>query len=121
MSWRLLGCGLAAAAVFVGLGLWALSLAIGRMGCPPTVVWGDRAYTAEGALTEQPVVGTGEPVLLGSTFIGALSREVYGPQGADPSPTAGDQLPDEIALSCGDGTFQTYAFSTVVSPPEPSP
>jgi hypothetical protein len=121
MSWRLLGCGLLAAAVFVGLGLLALNLAIGRIGCPPTVVWGDRAYAAEGAPTDQPVVGSGEPVLMGSTFIGALSREVYGPEGADPSPTAGDQLPDEIALSCGDGTFQTYAFSVVVSPPAPSP
>jgi hypothetical protein len=121
MSWRLLGCALLAAAVFVGLGLLALSLAIGRLGCPETVVWGDRTYAAEGAPTDTPVVGEGTPVLLGSTFIGALSREVWGPEGADPSPTAGDVLPDEIALSCGDETFQTYAFSGLVPTPPPSP
>jgi hypothetical protein len=120
VSWRLLGCGLLAAAVFIGLGLFALSLAIGRLGCPPTVVWGDRVYVAEGEVTPTPVVGEGEPVLLGSTFIGALSREVWGPEGADPSPTAGDELPDEIALSCGDETYQSYVFNSVVSP-LPSP
>ena len=121
MSWRLLGCAVLAAAVFVGLGLLALNLAIGRIGCPPTVVWGDRTYDAEGDPTQEPVVGVGEPVLLGSTFIGALSREVWGPEGTDPTPTEGDVLPDEIALSCGDGTYQSYAFSGLVPSPRPSP
>jgi hypothetical protein len=121
MNWRILGCAVFAAAAFIGLGLLALNLAIGRVGCPPTVQWGDRLYAAVGEPTDVPVVGEGEPVLLGSTFIGALTREVYGPEGADPSPTAGDVLPDAIALACGDDTYQTYAFTSVVPTPAPSP
>jgi hypothetical protein len=120
VNWRLLGCAVLAAAVFIGLGLLALNLAMGRVGCPPTLQWGDRLYDAVGEPTSIPVVGGGEPVLLGSTFVGALTRDVYGPAGSSPSPDAEDR-PDEIALSCGNGTFQTYAFSAVIPTARPSP
>ena len=120
MNWRILGCGLLAAAVFIGLGLLALNLAIGRAGCPPTIQWGDRLYDAVGEPTNVPVVGDGEPVLLGFTVAGALTREVYGPEGSTPSADPGHQ-PDEIALACGDATFQTYRFSAVLHTAEPSP
>jgi hypothetical protein len=120
MNWRILGCGLLAAAVFIGLGLLALNLAIGRVGCPPTLQWGDRLYDAVGDPTDAPVVGDGEPVLLGSTFVGALTREVYGPVGSSPSADPIVQ-PDEIALSCGNETFQTYTFSAVIPTARPSP
>lgn len=116
MNWRLLGCAVIAAGAFIGLGLLALNMAIGRIGCPSTVVWDSRAYVAVGTPTEDPVVGDGEPVLLGSTLVGALSREVYGPEGS----TAADR-PEEIALGCGDETFQSYVFSETLPTIGPSP
>lgn len=120
MNWRILGCAVVAAAIFVGLGLLALNMAIGRIGCPPTVLWGDSAYEAVGDPTSSPVVGTGEPVLLGSTFVGTLTRDVYGPEGSPPVTEGGD-LPGEIALSCGDETFQTYEYRGPIPTPQPSP
>jgi hypothetical protein len=91
-------------------------MAIGRPGCPPTIVWDGRAYAASGTPTGDPVVGDGEPVLLGSTLVGALSRELYGPEGS----TAVDR-PNEIALACGDETFQSYVFSMALPTIRPSP
>lgn len=116
MNWRLLGCALLAAGAFIGLGLLALNMAIGRPGCPSTVVWDTRAYAAVGTPTNDPVAGHGQPVLLGSTLVGALSREVYGPEGS----TSADR-PPEIALACGDGTFQSYVFSESLPTIGPSP
>ncbi|MDQ5841435.1 MAG: hypothetical protein M3537_09925, partial [Chloroflexota bacterium] len=102
------------------LGLWSLRMAIGRPGCPETLLWGDRVYTAAGDPTANPVVGSGEPVPLGSTLVGVVSREVYGPPGSAPSPKAEDR-PDEIALECGDGTFVSYVFTSVAPTTPPSP
>jgi hypothetical protein len=108
VNWRLVGCGLVAAAVFVGLGGWALVLAMGRVGCPQTLYWGDEVSTAVGQPTATPDLGEGEPVRLGVTFVGVLTREVYGPEGSSPTAEPGER-PDRVALDCGDGTFQTYA------------
>lgn len=119
MNWRAVGCAVLAAAVFIGIGVWGLQMAMGRPGCPPSLQWGDRLYAAVGEPTATPVVGSGEPVRLGTTLVGALTREVYGPEGSSPSPSAGDR-PDEIALECGNGTFVTYRFTSVLptrSPP----
>jgi hypothetical protein len=120
VNWRAVGCAVLAAAVFVGLGLWSLQMAIGRPGCPETLLWGDRVYTAAGDPTADPVVGGGEPVRLGTTLVGIVSREVYGPPGSPPSPTSEDR-PDEIALECGDGTFVSYEFTSVAPTTLPSP
>jgi hypothetical protein len=110
MNWRLVGCGVVAAAVFVGLGVWALTLAMGRVGCPTTLYWGDATYVAVGEPTATPEVGDGEAVRLGATFVGVLTREVYGPQGTSPTAEPIDR-PDRLALDCGDRTFQTYVAS----------
>ena len=120
MNWRAAGCAVLAAAVFVGLGVWALLLALGRPGCPTTLVWGDRVYQSVGNPTELPVVGSGEPVKLGTTLVVALSRDIYGPEGSTPSEDADDR-PDEIALDCGDGTFVSYRFATTLPTVLPSP
>jgi len=120
MNWRAVGCAVLAAAIFVGLGLWALQMAIGRPGCPPTLRWGDRLYTASSSPGAIPVVGSGEPIRLGATFVGALTREVFGPAGSSPSPDPEDR-PDEIALECGDATFVTYRFTSVLPTNPPSP
>jgi hypothetical protein len=90
-------------------------MAIGRLGCPATLVWDGRAYVAVGTPTDDPVVGDGDPILLGTTLLGALSREVYGPAGSSPS-----DRPEVLALGCGDDTFQTYGFSEVLPTPTPS-
>jgi hypothetical protein len=113
MNWRAIGCAVFAAAVFVGLGIWSLQMALGKPGCPPALQWGDRVYVAAGRATAEPVAGDGEPVLLGTTLVGPLSRDVYGPPGSAPSHLAGDR-PETIALECGDGTFVTYTFSDVL-------
>ncbi|MGH2462673.1 MAG: hypothetical protein ACRDFZ_03480 [Candidatus Limnocylindria bacterium] len=120
MNWRAVGCAVLAAALFVGLGLWALQMAIGRPGCPPTLRWGDRVYSASGSPGPSPVVASGEPVRLGTTFVGAVTREVFGPAGSAPSPE-GEDRPDEIALDCGDSTFVTYRFTSVLPTSGPSP
>lgn len=120
MSWRALGCAVLAAAVFIGLGLWALQMAIGRPGCPGTLVWGDRIYTPAASPAASPVAGSGEPVRLGTILVGALSREVYGPEGSTPSPSSADR-PEEVALDCGDGTFVTYRFTSRLPTAQPSP
>lgn len=110
MNWRLVGCGVLAAAVFVGLGVWALTLAMGRVGCPATLYWDDATYVAEGGPTETPEVGDEEAARLGFTFVGVLTREVYGPEGASATAEP-DERPDRLALDCGDGTFQSYVAS----------
>jgi hypothetical protein len=109
-----------AAVVFVGLGVWSLQMALGEPGCPPVLLWGNRQYTATGQPTGDPVVGDGEPVLLGSTLVGAVTREVYGPEGSTPPPDP-DDLPDDIALACGDGTYVSYRYSTELPSPVTSP
>lgn len=110
MNWRLIGCGVLAAAVFVGLGVWALTLAMGRIGCPSNLYWDDATYVAAGEPTSGPEVGDTEAVRLGVTFVGVLTREVYGPEGTSPTAEPGDR-PAQLALDCGDGTFQTYVAS----------
>lgn len=119
MSWRVIGCAVLAGAVFVGLGVLALQMAIGRPGCPQTLVWDDRIYTPAAAPAASPALGEGEPVSLGTILVGALSREVFGPEGSSTSPGAG--RPDEVALDCGDGTFVTYRFTSQRETPAPSP
>ncbi len=108
MNWRLLGCGVLAALLFVALGVWALTLAMGRIGCPTTLNWGDHTYVAVGEPTGTVDLGDGEPVRLGFTFVGTLTREVYGPAGSSPTAEPEDR-PDQLAMACGDDTFQTYA------------
>ena len=108
MNWRAIGCGLLAAAVFVGIGLFGMSLAFSRLdGCPSLLQWGDRAYLPRGAVSASPSFAEGSPVEIGSTFMGLTTRRVWGPPGSSPSPLAADR-PDLIILDCDDGTFQAY-------------
>ncbi len=108
MNWRAIGCGLLAAAVFVAIGLYGMSLAFSRLdGCPSLLQWGDRAYLPQGAVSASPSLAQGSPVEIGSTFIGLTTRRVWGPPGSSPSPLAADR-PDSIILDCDNGTFQAY-------------
>lgn len=117
MNWRAIGCGLLAAAVFVGIGLLGMSFAFSRFdGCPPLVRWADRRYQPSGLPSDAPSFEMpGEPVPLGSTFIGLTTRAVFGPPGSRQSTAAADR-PDQIALDCGDESFQTYSLTQVLTP-----
>ena len=120
MNWRALGCAVLAAAIFIGLGVWGLQMAMGRPGCPSSLQWGDRVYEAVGEPATSPEVGPGQPVLLGTTLVGALSRDVFGPEGSDPN-ASGEERPDVIALDCGNATFVTYELAEVIPTAESSP
>jgi hypothetical protein len=97
--------------------LFGMSLAFRQAeGCPPHLQWGPASFEPRGAPTAAPSFDeAGEPVPLGSTLIGLSSRAVFGPPGSRPADDAGAR-PDQIALDCGDGTFQTYAVTRVLSP-----
>ncbi len=108
MNWRAIGCGLLAAVVFVGIGLYGMSLAFSRLdGCPTLLQWGDRTYLPAGSAVASPSFAEGSPVEIGSTFIGLTTRRVWGPPGSSPSPLAADR-PDSIILDCANGTVQAF-------------
>lgn len=110
MNWRAIGCLGIGIVLFVGIGLVGLNLATSRVGCPARLVWGDEAWEADGAATSEPRIGTGgeEPVEIGATLIGLTSRRVYGPPGSAPVTGSDNELPAQLSLECGDGTFQGY-------------
>jgi len=106
---RAVGCGIAAVAVFVGVGLFGLSLVTPPAGCPDRLQWAERAYLREGAPAPEPSLVEGEPVRIGATFIGLTTRDVYGPPGSEPV-GSGAVRPAVIVLDCADGTFRAYRF-----------
>ena len=109
MNWRAIGCGTLAIAVFLGIGLFGMSLAFSRLeGCPNRLQWGDRAYLPAGTPAVAPSFPDGSPVEIGSTFIGLTTRLVWGPPGSTHSPQAADR-PDRIFLDCADGTVRAFA------------
>jgi hypothetical protein len=117
VNWRAVGCGALAAAVFVAIGLLGLSMAFNRSeGCPRLLQWADRRYEPSGQVSAAPHFDlAGPPVPLGSTPIGLTTRTVYGPPGSEASPASADR-PSQIALDCGDGSFQTYRLTEVLQP-----
>lgn len=111
MNLRAIGCIVIGSLVFIGIGLLGLSMATSRIGCPDRLQWTDTAYLPAEAPTESPTLPAdpeAKPVEIGSTFIGLTTRKVYGPTAIDASdPNA--ERPTQIALECGDGTYQAYA------------
>ena len=120
MNRRAIGCGLLAAAFFVAIGLYGMSLAFSSLeGCPDRLQWRDRVFLPVGSPAQEPVFGQGgRPVRIGSTFIGLTTRRVWGlpgsvPFGSPPSGSvangAGNEPPQRIILDCDNGTFQEFA------------
>lgn len=111
MNFRAIGCMVIGSLVFIGIGLLGLSMATSRMGCPDRLQWTDTAYLPVNGPTQSPTLTAdagAKPVEIGSTFIGLTTRKVYGPAPIDPAdPNA--ERPSQIALECGDGTYQAYA------------
>lgn len=110
MNWRAIGCLGLGIIVFVGIGVLGLTLATGRAGCPSQLVWQDGTWEPDRPATSSPAVGrAGEtPVQIGSILVGLASRAVFGPSGTAPGGSTTSALPDQVAVDCGDGTFQTY-------------
>lgn len=109
MNWRAIGCGGLAIVVFVGIGLFGMSLAFSRLeGCPSRLQWGDRAYLPAGTPAAEPSFAEGPAVAIGSTFIGLTTRRVWGPPGSTPLEAASHR-PDRIVIDCADGSVQAYS------------
>jgi hypothetical protein len=107
---RAIGCMTLGAMVFVGIGLLAFSMAARPSGCPEAVQWAELAYRPVGSPAPSPDLGQaggGQPVEIGSTFIGLGTRRVVAAPGTPASPS-GEARPAVVALECGDGTWQTY-------------
>ena len=118
MNWRAAGCLVIGSLVFIGVGLLGLSLATSRNGCFNELQTDDGAYRASGAVTSAPsLVGGGAPLEIGTTLVGLSSRRVYGPAGTDVNDVNAPR-PTEIAVECGDGTYQAYLLEP--GPPGPS-
>jgi len=120
MNWRAAGCAVVGVAVFVAIGLLGLRLAFqDATGCPPNLQWADRTYAAVGTPAPSPDLG-GDAVPIGSTFMGPITRQVFGPPGSSPSTEAADR-PETIALDCADGTYQVYRWDGRSLSPSPVP
>ena len=121
MNGRAIGCITLGAVIFVLIGIAGINVASSRIGCPDRLQWGDRFYAPLGTPAPSPQVGDGgPPAKLGSTFIGLTTRTIYGPPGALAS-GATTPRPDQIAMDCGNGGFQTYGKADVAPTVTPSP
>lgn len=108
MNWRVAGCLVIGSLVFIAVGLLGLSLATSRVGCFNELRTADGVYRASGAVASAPtLVGAGTPLEIGTTLVGLATRRVYGPPGTDVTDVNAPR-PPEIAVECGDGTYQGY-------------
>lgn len=98
MNRRAIGCGVLGVVAFIGIGLFGLSMATTRVGCPGRLQWDAQGYQLEGTPAPSPFEGSES---IGSTFVGLTTRRAY----AIPS---GSARPERVALECGDGSYQTY-------------
>lgn len=109
MNWRAIGCGGLAVAVFVAVGLFAISRAQAPPGCPERLPFEPVAYQPNGPPTSEPRLPGSDEALVpgGRASFGLAAWPVWVAPGDEP--TASDApLPDRIVLECGDGTFQAY-------------
>lgn len=121
MNGRAIGCIALGAVIFVLIGVAGINVASSRVGCPDRLQWGDRFYAPVGTPASSPQIGIGRPpAKLGSTFIGLTTRTIYGPPGAQASGAAMAR-PDQIAMDCGNGGFQTYDKADAAPTVTPSP
>jgi len=117
---RAIGCIALGAIVFVLIGIAGINVASSRVGCPDRLQWGDRFYAPTGTPAPSPETGSaGTPVKLGSTFVGLTTRSIYGPPGSSSSDSS--VRPDQIAMDCGNGMFQSYRNAGPAPTATPSP
>lgn len=113
MNRRAIGCGTAAAGVFILLGVFAIWRAGAPPGCPTTLPYEPASYRPAGDPTDEPALAGIEEPLEQSGYVsfGLARWEVWVEPGRAPA-ASGDLLPQRIVLACGDGTYQAYQRGT---------
>lgn len=113
MNWRVIGCGSAAAVVFVGIGLFGIWRSFAPPECPDRLPYEPASYQpVDEPMGEPRLEGVGEPLMeAGSASFGLASWNVWVEPGRVPT-ASGEPLPQRIVLDCGDGTFQAYQRGT---------
>lgn len=107
MNARAIGCAALGIVLFVAVGVAGLMLAMPGSGCPPRLQWADLGYLPVGSPAPSPSLDGQELVVIGSTFVGLTTLEVYAPPDAQAAASAGVR-PEQVVVSCGDGTFLAY-------------
>jgi hypothetical protein len=110
VNWRAIGCGTLAAGVFVAVGLFAILRAEPPPGCPTQLTFTDvGAYEPVGSPAAAAVLeGVSASPVPGFQTRAGLSTYTVWVDPADAPTASSDPLPEQIALECGDGTFQAY-------------
>lgn len=108
MNWRALGCIGLAAVVFVLVGILGLSRALTPTACPPAFEVPSGRYMPIGEATSTPRLPDSDDTLepAGELGLGA-AWELWLRPGEAPA-ASGEELPPQLVLECGDGTYQGY-------------
>lgn len=109
MTWRAIGCGGMAAAVFVIVGIFAIIRAGAPAECPPSLPYSPAPYHPAGEPTDEPRLPGSDAELepSGSFGFGFARWDLWLEPGGAPT-ASGELLPPRIVLACGDGTFRAY-------------
>lgn len=109
MSWRALGCGGLAAAVFVLVAVIAILRADVPPECPASLPYSPAPYRPIADPAAEPrLPGSEAPLELSGSFGFGFARwDLWLEPGGAPS-TDDDLLPPRIVLDCGDGTYRAY-------------
>lgn len=111
MNLRLLGCGGAAAAAFILIGIVSIWRTGAPAECPGLLPYEPRTYEPVGSPLGEPTLeGIGRLERAGDVSFGLASWATYVQPGMVPA--EGDPLPQRIVLDCRDGTFQAYQRGT---------
>jgi hypothetical protein len=113
VSWRVIGCGALAAAVFIIVAAFAVFRAGAPAECPASLPYEPATFRPVGEPTDQPrLEGIVEPLEeAGGITFGLATWRVWVEPGRAPAASA-EPLPQRIVLACGDGTFQAYQRGT---------
>ena len=109
MNWRAIGCGGLAVAVFVAIGIFAISRAQAPAGCPDRLPFEPVAYEADGAAADEPrLPGVDAELVPGGRASFGLAAWPVWVAPVDEPEASNAPLPGRFVLECGDGTFQAY-------------
>lgn len=101
-----IGCGLLAAAIFVGLGLWGIQRAMAPAACPDRLAYEPSSFEPSGPTLSAPVLDGQQLTEAGTVSFGMAAWRVWVEPGRAPT-AGGEPLPEVIVLACGDG-YQAY-------------
>jgi hypothetical protein len=109
----MLGCGAAAAAAFVLIGVIAILRTGAPAECPGLLPYDPATYEPVGTPMAEPAIAGVDGALenAGEVSFGLAKWTAYVPPGMVPAPSGGI-LPPRIVLDCRDGTFQEFQRGT---------